>query len=175
MTARAPDVAEFAFTDHGPWVVEPAALAWCEDLDVLRTHVAEEAAALLARRRRPPVGRIVRVLAGLSRALVVWRVRERGTPRSRAGLSRRLRLAFERLGSTYVKLGQIVSAFEGLFPDELVNEFKRLRDQVPPERFRDIRAVVEDELGRPSVRCSRRSRSSRSRRRRSPRFTPPAS
>jgi ubiquinone biosynthesis protein len=77
----------------------------------------------------------------------MWRLRERGTPRSRAGLARRLRLTFERLGSTYVKLGQIISAFEGLFPDELVDEFKRLRDQVPPERFHDIRALVERELG----------------------------
>ena len=84
-----------------------------------------------------------------SRAVVPWYLRERGTPRSRAGISRRLRRQFEALGSTYVKLGQIISAFEGLFPDELVDEFKKLRDQVPPERFADVRAVVEAELGRP--------------------------
>jgi len=48
-----------------------------------------------------------------------------------------------------VKLGQIISAFEGLFPDELVQEFKKLRDQVPPERFADVRAVIEADLGRP--------------------------
>ncbi len=76
-------------------------------------------------------------------------MRERGTSASRAGLSRRLREAFERLGSTYVKLGQIISAFEGLFPDELVTEFKKLRDQVPPEPFPAIRSVVEADLGRP--------------------------
>jgi ubiquinone biosynthesis protein len=145
----APDVAEFAFSDEGPWVVEPDHLVWCEELADVRATTAAEAARLLVRRRVPPVGRVIRVLAALARALVLWRVRERGTPRSRAGLSRRLRLAFERLGSTYVKLGQIVSAFEGLFPDELVNEFKRLRDQVPPERFRDVRALVEAELGAP--------------------------
>ncbi|MBM3670586.1 MAG: AarF/ABC1/UbiB kinase family protein [Actinobacteria bacterium] len=149
MESRTRDVTEFAFTDTGPWVVDPDELAWSDGLASVRASVAEEAAALLRRRRRPPVGRIVRVVAALARALVVWRFRERGTPRSRAGVSRRLRLAFERLGSTYVKLGQIVSAFEGLFPDELVREFKRLRDQVPPERFRDIRAVVEEELGGP--------------------------
>jgi ubiquinone biosynthesis protein len=147
MPTRADDVAEYAFTDVGPWVVDPDELVWCHDLDGVRAAVAEEAAALLARRRRPPVGRLLRVLAGLARALGAWRLRERGTERSRAGLSRRLRLTFERLGSTYVKLGQIISAFEGLFPDELVNEFKRLRDQVPPERYRDVKALVESELG----------------------------
>ena len=66
-------------------------------------------------------------------------MRERGRPQSRAGLSRRLRRAFEQLGSTYVKLGQIVSGGEGLFPPELVDEFSRLRDQVPPEPFADVR------------------------------------
>ena len=68
-------------------------------------------------------------------------------PQSRAGISRRLRKAFERLGSSYVKLGQIISGGEGLFPDELVTEFKLLRDQVPPETFDDVRAVVEIDLG----------------------------
>ncbi|HWM22398.1 MAG TPA: AarF/UbiB family protein, partial [Ilumatobacteraceae bacterium] len=50
--------------------------------------------------------------------------------------------------SSYVKLGQIISGGEGLFPDELVREFKQLRDQVPPEPFDDVRAVIEVELGR---------------------------
>jgi predicted unusual protein kinase regulating ubiquinone biosynthesis (AarF/ABC1/UbiB family) len=95
------------------------------------------------------VARFVRVSAAIVAALVPWYLRDRGTPRSRAGISRRLRRQFESLGSTYVKLGQIISAFEGLFPDELVDEFKKLRDQVPPERFADVRAVVEADLGRP--------------------------
>ena len=79
----------------------------------------------------------------------LWYVRERGTPGSRAGISRRLRKSFERLGSTYIKLGQIVSGGEGLFPEELVAEFKLLRDQVPAESFDDVRRVVEEELGQP--------------------------
>jgi ubiquinone biosynthesis protein len=56
-------------------------------------------------------------------------------------------MAFERLGSSYVKLGQIISGGEGLFPDELVREFKLLRDQVPPEPFPDVQAVIEIDLG----------------------------
>jgi len=144
-----PDVAEFAFTDVGPWVVEPDRLKWLAGLDAVRARTRAEVPRLLAPRRLPPLGRLTRVLAGLVRALGPWYVLDRGTARSRAGLSRRLRRTFERLGSTYVKLGQIISAFEGLFPDELVDEFKRLRDQVPPEPFADIRGLVERELGRP--------------------------
>ena len=76
-------------------------------------------------------------------------MRERGTERSRAGISARLRRSFERLGSTYIKLGQIVSGGDGLFPEELVGEFKKLRDRVPAESFAAVREIVETELGRP--------------------------
>ncbi len=145
----APDVATFAFTDHGPWVVDPEQLAWKAGLDTVRFRTRAQVPALLAAHRIPPLGRLARSASSLGWAIGIWYLRERGTPRSRPGLSRRLRRSFERLGSTYVKLGQIVSAFEGLFPDELVTEFKKLRDQVPPESFEDIRAVVEHDLGAP--------------------------
>ncbi|MGZ4675054.1 MAG: ABC1 kinase family protein [Acidimicrobiia bacterium] len=82
-------------------------------------------------------------------ALGWWYVRERGTPHSRAGLSARLRRSFEHLGSTYIKLGQIVSGGDGLFPEELVREFKRLRDRVPAEPYATVRRIVEEDLGRP--------------------------
>ena len=62
---------------------------------------------------------------------------DEGGVESRADLSRRLRVAAERLGPTYIKLGQIISSGEGLFPEELVDEFKKCRDQVPPEPFAD--------------------------------------
>lgn len=75
--------------------------------------------------------------------------RRRGPTESRAGLSRRLRFAFQRLGPTYIKLGQILSSGEGIFPTELVGEFKLLRDHVPAETFDDVRACVELDLGRP--------------------------
>ena len=148
-TGLAPDLDLGAFSDAGPWVVEPERLVWRRGLDRIRTRTRRSVGPLLAHRRLPPVGRFGRVLAGVGAALGPWYVRERGTPDSRAALSRRLRRQFERLGSTYVKLGQIISAFEGLFPDELVQEFKKLRDQVPPERFADVRAVIEADLGRP--------------------------
>src|SRR5207237_123507 len=66
--------------------------------------------------------------------------------------SRRLRRAFERLGPAYIKLGQIVSSGQGVFPPELVDEFKRCRDQVPAERFAVVRRVIEEDLGQPLAR-----------------------
>jgi ubiquinone biosynthesis protein len=92
----------------------------------------------------------------LSTALGWWygverrRGRRRGEPAvSRRGLSRRLRKAFERLGPTYIKLGQILSSGQGIFPEELVSEFKLLRDHVPAEPFDTVRAIVEADLGGP--------------------------
>ncbi len=99
--------------------------------------------------RVPPLRRGARVISSVGWALAVWYVRERGTERSRAGISARLRRSFERLGSTYIKLGQIVSGGDGLFPEELVGEFKKLRDRVPAEPFAAVREIVETELGRP--------------------------
>ena len=46
-------------------------------------------------------------------------------------------------------LGQIISGGEGLFPEELVTQFRLLRDRVAPESFDDVRAVIEADLGRP--------------------------
>ena len=71
----------------------------------------------------------------LGGALGLWYLteRRRGGPEKIAGISRRLRIAAERLGPTYIKLGQIVASGDGIFPPELVAEFKWCRDQVPPE------------------------------------------
>ncbi len=80
----------------------------------------------------------------------VWRARRRryrDQQASRADLSARLRRAAERLGPTYIKLGQIISSGEGVFPPELVGEFEKCRDQVPAEPFEAVRKVVEADLG----------------------------
>ncbi|MFT6391404.1 MAG: ubiquinone biosynthesis protein, partial [Ilumatobacter sp.] len=66
---------------------------------------------------------------------------------SQADISLRLRKAAEALGPTYIKLGQIISSGEGLFPAELVEEFKKCRDQVPAEPFDVVKLTVERDLG----------------------------
>jgi ubiquinone biosynthesis protein len=142
-----PDLAFGAFSDRGPWVIDPEALPWRWEIDRLRRGTRQEVPLLLARGRVPPLGRLARTVTVIGGAVAGWAVFEYRRPQSRRGISRRLRRAFDRLGSSYVKLGQIISGGEGLFPDELVDEFKLLRDQVAPESFDDVRAVVEVELG----------------------------
>jgi ubiquinone biosynthesis protein len=146
-----PDLAVGAFSDDAPWLVERDELPWLTGLDLVRRATHDEVPQLLQRRRLPPLRRIVRVSSTIGWAIALWylRDRRRGKTASRAGLSRRLRLAFQRLGPTYIKLGQILSSGEGIFPPELVGEFKLLRDRVPAETFADVREVVETDFGRP--------------------------
>src|SRR5579862_4486357 len=145
-----PDLAFGAFSSHPPWVLDLDRLSWSAGIDELRRRTRAEAPRLTRRRRLPPGSRVVRVAAVLGPALAGWYVgdRRRGQHQSRAGLSRRLRRAFERLGPTYIKLGQILSSGEGLFPEELVAEFRLCRDQVPAESFDVVRTIVEEDLER---------------------------
>jgi len=146
-----PDLAIGAFSADGPWLVDPERCSWRPGIDRLRARTRAEVPRLMRRRRTPPGRRVVRVGAVLGDAIARWYVgaRRRGGTESRADLSRRLRLAFERLGPTYIKLGQIISSGEGIFPAELVGQFRLLRDQVRAEAFADVRAVIEADLGRP--------------------------
>jgi ubiquinone biosynthesis protein len=54
-----------------------------------------------------------------------------------------------RLGATFIKVGQIASTRSDLLPRPLVDELARLRDQVPPFGFDEVRRTVEADLGRP--------------------------
>ncbi|CAN5839867.1 AarF/UbiB family protein [soil metagenome] len=146
-----PDLAVGTFSDHPPWLVAPAEMRWRIGLDRVRARTRAEVPQLTRRPRVPPLGRLVSTARHLGVPIAAWALtdRRRGREVSRAGLSRRLRRAAERLGPTYIKLAQIISAGEGLFPEELVSELKRCRDRVPPESWDDVRTVVEEELGRP--------------------------
>ncbi len=146
-----PDLAFGAFSERGPWVVDLEQLAWGSVTAELREAARAEVPVVTRPRSIPPVARFLEAGALVGKALLAWRFGERrqGDAASRAGLSRRLRRAFERLGPAYIKLGQIVSSGQGIFPDELVEEFKLCRDQVPPESFATVRRVVEEDFGRP--------------------------
>lgn len=67
---------------------------------------------------------------------------------SELGQATRLRIAFEELGPTFVKLGQLLSTRTDLLPDEFIEEFTRLQDNVQPLPFEVVKQVVERELGK---------------------------
>jgi ubiquinone biosynthesis protein len=144
-----PDLVHGAFSDEPPWLVDPAAMSWRRRVPALQSVTRAQLPELTRARALPPGRRVLRTVVELGSAVALWSLRERRGDRSRAGISRRVRRAAERLGPTYIKLGQIISSGEGLFPAELVGEFRKLRDQVPAESWPTVRDVVEADLGRP--------------------------
>jgi ubiquinone biosynthesis protein len=60
----------------------------------------------------------------------------------------RARLAFEQLGPTFVKLGQMLSTREDLLPPAWTTELARLHSHVAPVPFDDLLPQVEQALGR---------------------------
>lgn len=143
------DTERYAFSDRGPWEIDPAKLEWLRGQELRRQNARKLVPVLTRRQRLPPLKRFLEAARHLGAALVLWYLRERrrGGSSSREGLSRRLRDAFERLGPPYIKLGQILSSGRGIFPEELVAAFRTLRDRVSPESFAAVRRVIEDDLG----------------------------
>ncbi len=58
----------------------------------------------------------------------------------------RLCRAFEELGPTFVKLGQVLSTRPDLIPDNWLEQFKKLQDSVQPVGFNEIKPIIESEL-----------------------------
>jgi len=61
----------------------------------------------------------------------------------------RIRMAFEELGPTFVKLGQILATRPDLIPMSLIVELRKLQDAVPPFGSAAARNQIESALGRP--------------------------
>ncbi|MFL5966116.1 MAG: ABC1 kinase family protein [Gaiellaceae bacterium] len=93
------------------------------------------------------------------RALHVARVAKRGgvlrvlreigvmgqRPATREGAVE-FRTALEELGTTYIKLGQLLSSRPDLLPDPYIEELAKLVDQVPPVPFEHIQWVIDEDL-----------------------------
>lgn len=63
--------------------------------------------------------------------------------------ARAVREAFEHLGATYVKFGQLVGSSPGAFGEEAASEFRSCLDTGAPVPFEDVRAAIEADLERP--------------------------
>jgi len=103
--------------------------------------------------------RIVFFFAGVIASLVWWELvlprigLRRVTERTRADRLRRSAAGFRalavRLGGVMIKVGQFLSARLDVLPEVVTRELAGLQDEVPPERFDDIRREAETELGAP--------------------------
>lgn len=69
-----------------------------------------------------------------------------------ARIPAQLRMAFEELGPTFVKLGQLLSTRPDLLSENYINEFSKLTDSVPAFPFSEVKEILEREFGEdPSV------------------------
>src|ERR671936_1000084 len=95
------------------------------------------------------------------RALEVWRVarksrllrvlREIGVVGERPATREsavEFRHALEQLGTTYVKLGQLLSSRPDLLPDVYIEELTKLVDDAPPVPFEQVARTIEEDVGR---------------------------
>lgn len=60
-----------------------------------------------------------------------------------------IRKTLERLGPTFVKLGQVLSLRPDLIPHEYCEEFKKLQDDAEPLPYATVKRVVEEQIGKP--------------------------
>ena len=63
--------------------------------------------------------------------------------------NQRIRMVFEELGPTFIKMGQVLSSRPDLIPVDLLNELAQLQDHVPPFGFEHVKAIISSEFGRP--------------------------
>ena len=61
----------------------------------------------------------------------------------------RIRMACEELGTTFVKLGQILSNRSDILPKDIIEELKKLQNNVKPFDEKEAVAIVEQELQKP--------------------------
>ena len=58
-----------------------------------------------------------------------------------------MRMALEDLGTTFIKLGQILSTRPDLVPPEYIVQFSKLQDSAPPLPYSQVAEVIQQELG----------------------------
>jgi len=63
----------------------------------------------------------------------------------------RIRLALTELGTTFIKIGQILSTRPDLIGPSLAEELGQLRSNTPPDSPETVRATIQTELGKPLI------------------------
>ncbi len=73
---------------------------------------------------------------------------EEAAKHAHTSTARRFRLAFEELGPTFIKLGQILATRVDIFNAEWIEEFEQLQSCAHPLPFEEIRLLLTEQLGR---------------------------
>lgn len=108
-------------------------------------------AALLVILAIPVTRRVLVMLWVLTRRVLVPGLgRKLGLRGKDKTLARDVRLAFEDLGPTYVKFGQMIASSPTAFPAEVTDEFARCLDQVRPISLRQVERILARELDAPT-------------------------
>jgi len=61
-------------------------------------------------------------------------------------LAKRTRMAFEELGPTVIKLGQILGTRSDLFPEDFIEEFAKLQDDVRLFEYEEAKKIIRQDL-----------------------------
>ncbi len=98
----------------------------------------------MAKSNRQRLSEIVSVLGkyGLSH---IYRIYLRSKDQTED--ARRLRLAFEELGPSFIKIGQILSTRQDLLPESYIKELQLLQDEAPTISFDIIKEIILTEFG----------------------------
>ncbi len=73
----------------------------------------------------------------------------RRTPEQHQVRAERMATALAKLGTTFIKLAQLLSARADIFPEPYLSEIQTLQDQVPADPTDAVVRVIEEELGMP--------------------------
>lgn len=66
---------------------------------------------------------------------------------SRLSRPERLRMVFEELGPTFIKLGQVLSTRPDLISAEFLDELSKLQDDIAPFSTEELQTIFQEELG----------------------------
>lgn len=119
------------------------------DFAAIGAAIEEELAAITPGKRRRKIMAVL-VKNGLGIVLgdaIAYKLRGKGGDNDYwRHIGRRLRLAFEELGPTFIKLGQVLVTRQDLLPEPVTLELEKLLDRVPPIEFANIQYILEREL-----------------------------
>jgi ubiquinone biosynthesis protein len=112
------------------------------DLTSIRKRLDKESQAITPRKRFRAAARIL----AKHGVLHILRDHSKDDETKYRLFGRRLRLAFEELGPTYVKLGQVMLTRQELLPDPFSKELEPLLSDVPPLPFPEMQTVLEEDI-----------------------------